>query len=49
MNQDNRVLARTQARDLSEAEIQAVAGGLRTLTVCTLVSSTVRDGDTGEC
>jgi len=36
MNEDNRVLGRTGARDLSEAEVLAVTGAFRvhTLTPC---------------
>ena len=49
MNQDKRVLARMQARDLTENEIQVVSGGIiRTATVCTAFG-TARDGDPGEC
>jgi hypothetical protein len=50
MNQDNRVLARLQARDLTEQEIQVVSGGgIRTLTVCTVLGASFADGDPGEC
>jgi hypothetical protein len=50
MNQDNRVLARMQARDLTEQEIQVVSGGsIRTSTVCTVLGVTFADGDPGEC
>jgi len=53
MNQDNRVLARIQARDLTESEIQAVAGGqiVHTLTICTVPNASAfgKDGDVGEC
>lgn len=47
--EDNRVLARSQARDLTENEIQVVFGGIiHTATVCTAFG-TSRDGDPGEC
>jgi hypothetical protein len=53
MNQDNRVLARMQARDLTEKEIQVVTGGqiVHTLTICTVpnASGFGQDGDVGEC
>jgi hypothetical protein len=51
MNQDNRVLARMQARDLTEKEVQVVSGGvIRTATVCTVPNaSSFADGDPGEC
>jgi len=51
MNQDNRVLARTRARDLTENEIHAVSGGtVTTLTVCTVPNAnSFADGDPGEC
>ena len=51
MNQDNRVLARMQARDLTEKEIQVVTGGSvpHTETACTLQAAALADGDPGEC
>jgi hypothetical protein len=50
MNQDNRVLARMQARVLTEKEIQVVSGGaIRTSTVCTVRGASFLDGDPGEC
>ncbi|HST79787.1 MAG TPA: hypothetical protein VLN58_14970 [Verrucomicrobiae bacterium] len=50
MNQDNRVLARMQARDLTENEIHVVTGGtVHTETVCTVLNATFADGDVGEC
>jgi hypothetical protein len=53
MNQNNRVLARIQARDLTQEEIQTVAGGqvVRTLTICTVPNASAfgTDGDVGEC
>lgn len=48
MEQDNRVLARSGARELTTDEMKAVNGALGTLTVCTFFGGTV-DGDTGEC
>jgi len=51
MNKDNRVLARIQARNLTEKEMQVVNGGsVHTETVCTIPSpSALADGDVGEC
>ena len=49
MKQDNRVLARTQAREITEKEMENVTGGIRTLTVCSISGTGVRDGDVGEC
>jgi hypothetical protein len=53
MNQDNRVLARMQARDLTDNEIQVVSGGsVHTNTACTFAVSaagTAADGDVNEC
>lgn len=47
MKQD-RVLARIQARELTEKETQKVSGGIHTETVCTFNGTSV-DGDVGEC
>jgi len=49
MNQDNRVLARIQARILTGKEIQAVSGGIHTETKCTALAGNFADGDRGEC
>jgi len=49
MKQDNRVLARIQARELSEKEQETVTGGVHTNTVCTFSGTTGADGDRGEC
>jgi hypothetical protein len=51
MNQDNRVLNRVGARDLTKEEIANVTGGLRTTTACTIDGFTFKDGDVflGEC
>jgi hypothetical protein len=50
MKDQNRVLVRQWAHDLTEEEVAIVSGGIRTLTACT-IDSGVRDGDTslGEC
>lgn len=48
MEQDNRVLARSGARELTAEEMETVNGALGTLTVCTFFNGAV-DGDTGEC
>jgi hypothetical protein len=52
MDQDNRVLCRKGARDLSAEETDRINGGLRTLTPCTIGNGPHhRDGDAsiGEC
>ncbi len=51
MNRDNnRVLSRTGARELTPKETEHVSGGVRTTTVCTFNSKTnLPDGDVGEC
>ncbi|HKV95535.1 MAG TPA: hypothetical protein VJW20_23520 [Candidatus Angelobacter sp.] len=50
MKDNDRVLARTGARELDEQEVEQVLGGLRTQTKCSH-SATTRDGDVflGEC
>ena len=48
MKNDNRVLARSQARELTEKETEKVTGGIHTETVCTFNGTSV-DGDVGEC
>src|ERR1700756_1143093 len=51
MKAQNRVLVRQGARDLNDQEVAMVAGGLRTLTACTLAAAGTLDGDTfhSEC
>jgi hypothetical protein len=51
MHDQNRVLIRRGARDLTAEEVERVSGGLRTLTACTIGVGSHRDGDTflGEC
>src|SRR4249919_2754825 len=51
MNDLNRVLLRQGARALNDQEVAMVAGGLRTLTACTLAAAGTLDGDTfhSEC
>jgi hypothetical protein len=48
MKQDNRVLSRMGARELTQDEVDKVQGGFRTLTVCTHCEGQ-SDGDVGEC
>jgi hypothetical protein len=54
-HEDNRVLNRIGARDLTPKEVELVNGGSggnnpTTTTVCTIDESfTIRDGDPGEC
>ena len=51
-HEDNRVLNRIGARDLTLAETERVNGGskIRTTTVCTIDETfKIRDGDPGEC
>ncbi len=51
MNQDNRVLGRKGARELTPREIEHVTGAIQTETVCTFDETGFRDGDVflGEC
>jgi hypothetical protein len=54
MKQENRVLGRSGARELTESEVQAVTGGFRvhTLTLCivdTRGSMLAGDQNIGEC
>jgi hypothetical protein len=51
MNQETRVIMRQGARELSEQELNTVAGATRhTTTKCTFDPATGhKDGDTGEC
>jgi len=49
MNEQNRVLIRKGARELTEREVEEVNGGLRTATLCTCCEGGGIDGDTGEC
>jgi hypothetical protein len=51
MRNEIRVLARLQARELTESEKQVVTGGIGTKTVCTIGASNAKDGDVslGEC
>lgn len=46
MNNDNRVLARVQARELTENEMQVVAGAtIITYTICTISNASGFGGD----
>ena len=49
--ENNRVLSRTGARDLTEEELRKVQAARGTTTVCTAPQppSTSPDGDPGEC
>jgi hypothetical protein len=51
MNDQNRVLIRRGARDLTGEEVERVSGGIHTLTPCTAGPCGQRDGDAsiGEC
>jgi hypothetical protein len=51
MNEQNRVLIRRTARELTTEEIELATGGLRTLTACTIDELCCKDGDAsiGEC
>ena len=51
MNEQERVLIRRGARDLTPEEVNRISGGLRTLTACTIGSAGQKDGDAsiGEC
>jgi len=49
MNDQNRVLLRQGARDLTLEEVQVVNGGLHTATKCSITATGSFDGDPGEC
>jgi hypothetical protein len=51
MNNQNRVLVRRGARDMTEQEVEKVCGGLRTATKCSVTPAGAIDGDTfhSEC
>jgi hypothetical protein len=52
MDDQNRVLVRNGARELTHEEVERISGGIRTLTPCTIGPSVrQRDGDAsiGEC
>ncbi|HEX2330106.1 MAG TPA: hypothetical protein VHN74_15380 [Candidatus Angelobacter sp.] len=42
---NNRVLQRTNARELTQAELERITGGIRTLTICTIVTINGLGGD----
>lgn len=47
---DNRVLSRTGARELTPKETEHVSGGVHTYTMCSFDPITKQpDGDVGEC
>ena len=48
MKQENRIIHRVGARELTEQEAANVNGGVHTTTVCTF-GPNGRDGDPGEC
>lgn len=48
MNQDNRVLGRKGARELTPRETEHICGAVRTETVCSF-GPKGPDGDIGEC
>ena len=45
MNQDNRVLVRQGARELTPRETELVNGAGNTLTICSLPNTPAHDGD----
>ena len=49
MSDQNRVLARRGARDLTGEEVEQVCGGLRTATKCSVTAAGAIDGDLHEC
>ena len=49
MKEQDRVLIRRGARELTPEEVERISGGLRTLTLCSIGSAGQRDGDIGEC
>jgi hypothetical protein len=48
-NQNERVLGRTSARELTQDELTAVNGGLMTTTGCTFDPEFGKDGDPNDC
>lgn len=48
MSQNNRVLSRNNARELTLRETERIHGAIRTATVCTFYDKKI-DGDPGEC
>jgi len=48
-NQDERVLGRISARELTQDEVEGVTGGFGTQTGCTFEPGFGKDGDTFEC
>jgi hypothetical protein len=47
MNENNRVLSRQNARELTPAEVEHVVGNINTLTICSSMPSTgTKDCDT---
>jgi hypothetical protein len=51
MNEQDRVLIRRGARELTPTEADLINGGLRTTTLCSIGQNGQRDGDVslGEC
>lgn len=49
MNDQNRVLVRRGAHDLTGEEVEQVCGGLRTATKCSVTAAGHIDGDLHEC
>lgn len=49
MNQDSRVLSRTNARELTIDEAGQVAGGIQTAAPCTLSFDAKLDGPPADC
>ena len=45
MHNENRVLLRNGARELTEKEVEQTSGGFRTLAACTLIAPRVFDGE----
>jgi len=45
MENDNRVLHRINARELTQAEVDRITGGIRTLTICTIANVNGLGGD----
>lgn len=49
VQQENRVLSRRNARELTLEEVLAVSGGLHTTTKCSITANGSIDGDPHEC
>lgn len=47
MDQDNRIIHRIGARELTEEERNSVSGAIKTFTICTITTEKATGGDEG--